>query len=130
MGKGKTCVVSYGELYHSMGRTVLMTIEQICDTYSLSYEELKQKLPDEIANHGDQFTQEPVVVKKESELKESEKKPKARFFYKEPIYLEKDGFNIVVSNQWTKDNFKEFCDTVEKEFGIEIERLDAEGEKI
>lgn len=124
MGKGKTCVVSYGELYHSMGRTVLMAIEQICDTYSLSYEELKQKLPDEIANHGPQFTQEPVVFKKESELKESEKKPKTRFFYKEPIFLEKDGFNIVVSSQWTKDNFKVFCAAVTEKFGIEIKMLD------
>ena len=59
-----------------MGQTVLGVIQTICKLYISSYEELKSKLPDEIANHGAQFTQHPVVIKKESELKDSEKHQK------------------------------------------------------
>lgn len=121
MGKGKTCTVCYHEMYDSMGQTVLGVIQTICKLYVSSYEELKSKIPDEIANHGAKFTQTPVVIKKESELLESEKSPKPRFFHNEPIYLEEDRFNIVVSNQWTEDNFTEFCKTVKEEFAIEIE---------
>lgn len=76
MGRGKNCSVCYHEMYNSMGQTVLGVIQTICKLYISSYEELKSKLPDEIANHGAQFTQHPVVIKKESELKDSEKHQK------------------------------------------------------
>ena len=121
MGKGKTCIVCYHEMYNSMGQTVLGVIHTICKLYVSSYEELKSKLPDEIANHGARFTQHPVVIKKESDLKDEEKTPKARFFYNEPIYLENDKFNIVVNNQWNEDNFASFCKAVNEQFSIEIE---------
>ena len=63
MGKGKNCVVCYREMYESMRQTVFSVIQTICKNYLYSYEELKSKLPDEIASIGPHFMEHPFVIK-------------------------------------------------------------------
>lgn len=124
MGAGRKCKVHYGEktvVYNSMDKTALNVLRTICKNHSYSYKEIKDKLPDEVANHGPKFMKHPAVFKKETDLEASEKFPKPRFFHNEPIYLEKDKCNIVVSNQWNKDNFAEFSRAVYEEFDIKID---------
>lgn len=124
MPKGKKCLVKYCKTYESMRQTSLEVMQIICKDYLPSYEYLKSKFPDEAANRGGRFIKHPAIIKKESDLEEFEKSPHSRFFYETPIYLEKDGFNIVVTSEWNEENFSEFCKIVNDDFNIEITILD------
>ena len=134
MGKRKECKVVYNqfnktEFYKAMNRCVLGIIETICEHRSdITYTDLLNIFPDELADHGGKFIKHPYVIKKQSDIEKSDLEPKKRIFIENPIKLKKDGTPFYVSREWNghlKDsNFYYFCNAAKKNFDIDVQLLD------
>ena len=133
-GKIRNCKVTFNQFnkyksdYKGMGRCVLGIIKTICENKpDITYTELLNIFPDELADHGGKFIKHPYVIKKRSDIEDSDIDPKKRICINDPITTKKDGITFYVSRGWNghlqDSNFYYFCDAAKKNFDIDVQLL-------